>query len=146
MIRFLSLMAAVVVGATMAYAQLSGGAAIKEREAVMKAMGKASKSNAQMLKGEIPFDAATAKTNFETIAADAIKSKALFPDDSKTGETKAKAEVWAKKDDFLAKFDKLAADAKAAAAAVSDKGSLMAQVKAVGSNCGGCHKVYREKD
>jgi len=42
------------------------------------------------------------------------------------------------------KLDKASADAKAAGAAVKDLDSLKAQQKAVGSNCGGCHKDYRQ--
>ncbi len=145
MIRFLSVAAAILVGGTVAYAQVAGGDAIKQRKAAMKELSGAGKSNAQMVKGEKPFDAATAKANLEKIAAAAIKSKDLYPDNSKTGETAALPAVWEKKADFMAKFDKLAADAKAVAASVKDKDSLAAGIKRVGANCGSCHKDYRAK-
>ena len=42
-----------------------------------------------MLKGEEAFDLAKAKTGLETIAKNAKSGAALYPADSKTGDTKA---------------------------------------------------------
>ena len=52
--------------------------------------------------------------------------------------------VWEKKADFLGRFDKFAADAKAAAGAIKDEASFKAEWPKVVSNCGGCHKAYRK--
>ena len=49
-------------------------------------------------------------------------------------------------DDFKARFDKFAADAKAANTEVKDLDSFKAAFGAIGKNdCGGCHEKYRVK-
>ena len=70
--------------------------------------------------------------------------KPAFPDDSKTGETDALPAAFEKKADLFARFDKMAADAKAAHAAIKDEASFKAEWPKVVSNCGGCHKDYRK--
>ena len=68
----------------------------------------------------------------------------LFGDDTKTGETDALPAAFEKKADLFARFDKLAADAKAAGGAIKDEASFKAEWPKVVSNCGGCHKEYRK--
>jgi cytochrome c556 len=68
----------------------------------------------------------------------------VFPDDSKGGDSAALPIAFTDKADLFAKFDKLAAAAKAAQAAIKDEASLKAEWTKVVSNCGGCHKVYRK--
>lgn len=146
MIRYLSVAAILAVGATIAYGQGAGGAAaIAERKAAMKAVGGANKGLTDMAKGDVPFDAAKAAAGFKTMEDSLVKSKALFPDDSKSGgDTQALPAVWEKKADFMAKFDKAVADAKAAGAASKTEAAFKDQHKAMVSNCGGCHKDYRQ--
>jgi cytochrome c556 len=146
MIRYLSVAALIAVGASVAYAQApTGAAAITERKAAMKAVGGANKGLTEMAKGDVAFDAAKAAAGFKILEDSFTKAKALFPDDSKTGgETQALPAVWEKKADFVAKLDKAIADAKAAGAASKDDASFKAQHKQVVSNCGGCHKEYRQ--
>lgn len=146
MIRYLSVAALLAVGATVALAQgATGGAAIAERKAAMKAVGGANKALSDMNKGDVPFDAAKAAAAFKTLEVSFSKTKGLFPDDSKTGgDTAALPAVWEKKADLAAKFDKAVADAKAAGAAATTEAAFKEQVKTVQSNCGGCHKDYRQ--
>jgi cytochrome c556 len=145
MIRYLSVAAVLAVGATIAYAQGAGGAAaIKERQAAMKAISGANKGLTQMAKGDVPFDAAKATAAFKTIEDHANRVKGLFPDDSKSGETAAWPAVWEKNGDFMARLTKIAADAKAAGANSKDAASFKAEHKKVVANCGGCHKAYRK--
>ena len=80
----------------------------------------------------------------KTIATKVGEVKNLFPDDSKMGDTAALPEAFANKADLMAKFDKLAADAKAAEAAVKDEASFKTEWAKVTGNCGGCHKAYRK--
>jgi len=145
MIRVLSVAVLAAIGATIAYAQGVGGAtAISQRKEAMKAVAAANKSLTTMAKGEAPFDAAKAGAGFKTMEENWTKAKAAFTDDSKTGDTAALPAVWEKKADFMAKFDKAIADAKAAAGASKDEESFKAQLKTVAANCGGCHKDYRQ--
>ncbi len=135
--------AAVAVGITVAVAQQDPIAA---RKALMKNMGAQSGQAAKMLKGEEPFDLAKAKKLLETVAEDAAKAPALFPDTAKTGgETAALPAIWEKNDDFKARFAKLASEAKAAEGSVKDEASFKAAFPAVGKECGGCHELYRAK-
>ena len=146
MMRYLSVAALVAVGATMAYAQgVTGPAAIEARQKAMKAVGGAAKDLTAMNKGEAPFDAAKANAGFKIMEENFTKAKGFFPDDSKTGgNTEALPTIWEKKADVTAKFDKAAADAKAAAGASTSEAAFKDQFKQVVSNCGGCHKEYRK--
>ena len=142
MLRVLAAAAALAIGATVVLAQ--NAAVIEQRKQAMKAFGGAAKSGGTMAKGEAPFDLAKAQDSFKTIQTKAAEVKNLFPDDSKMGETDALPEAFANRADLMAKLDKLAADAKAAEAAVKDEASFKAEWPKVTSNCGGCHKAYRK--
>ncbi|MCL4765731.1 MAG: cytochrome c [Hyphomicrobiaceae bacterium] len=142
MIRVLSVVAALAVGATAVYAQSS---AIGQRQAAMKAFAGAAKEPGAVLKGEANFDLAKVQGSLAVYQEQATKLKVLFPDDSKSGEeTAALAVIWDKKSDFLSRLDKLSGDAKAAAAAIKDEASFKVEWPKVMSNCGGCHKEYRK--
>ncbi|MCF8478145.1 MAG: cytochrome c [Pseudolabrys sp.] len=138
--------AAIAVAAFGATAVVAQQDPIAARQALMKSSGKAAGAVAKMVKGEAPFDLATAKKSFATIEDVAIKAAKLFPPDSKTGgDTTAAPKIWESMDDFQAKFVKFAADAKAAEASVKDLDSPKAALGMVGKNCGGCHETYRIK-
>ena len=72
------------------------------------------------------------------------RPRACSRDDTKTGETDTLPAAFEKKADLFAKFDKIAADAKAAEGAIKDEASFKAEWPKVVSNCGGCHKEYRK--
>ncbi len=139
--------AAIAIGVTAAIAQQNPAQQdpIAARKALMKNMGAQSGQAAKFLKGDEPFDLTKAKALLATIAADAEKAPALFPDSSKTGDTAALPAVWEKNDDFKAHFAKLSADAKAAESSVTDEASFKTAFPNVGKNCGGCHELYRAK-
>jgi cytochrome c556 len=142
MMRVLSVIAAIAVGATAVYAQ---SAAIGQRKEVLKTFGAAFKEPGQMAKGEAPFDLAKVQASIKTIVEGAPKLPALFPDDSKTGgETKALPAIWENKAEFNAIFTKLEADAKAAAVAIKDEATFKTEWPKIGANCGTCHKKFRE--
>jgi len=143
MLRLVSVVAALAVGATFAYAQNLN--VIKERKEAMKAVGGAAGAGGKMMKGEAPFELAKVQASLKTYQDNAIKVKGLVPDDSKTGgDTEALPSIWEKKADFLARLDKMAADAKAASGVIKDEASFKAEWPKVMSNCGGCHKEYRK--
>ncbi len=118
---------------------------IKERKALLKEMGKATKDPGDMLKGAVPFDLAAVKAALAKYQENAPKIAKRFPDDSKTGgETEALPALWENKDDVMQRFEKLAADAKAAEGAITDEFTFMDEFPKVVGNCGSCHKKYRE--
>lgn len=140
MLRLVSLTLMIVMGASLAYAQ---SAAIDQRKAIFKSFGAAAREPGAMLKGDAPFDLVKVQTLLKTLADGAPKLKELFPDDSKTGDTKALPAIWEKKADVLARFDKLAADAKAAEISIKDEATLKTELPKLFGSCGGCHREYR---
>jgi len=142
MLRIVAAVAALAIGATVVMAQ--NAAVIDQRKAAMKAFGGAAKGPGGMAKGDAPFSADTVKASLKTIQDTADKAKGLFPDDTKIGETDTLPAAFEKKADLFARFDKIAADAKAADAAIKDEASFKAEWPKVVSNCGGCHKEYRK--
>jgi len=125
-------------------AVLADGDSIAQRRGLMKANGKATGAIVGILKGA-PFDLAAVQAALKTYGDAAAKAPALFPDDSKTGDTNALPAVWDNKADFEARFAKFGKDAAAASAAITDEASFKAQIPGVLSNCGGCHELYRAK-
>lgn len=129
------------LGASFAFAD---SAAITQRQAILKTFGDAAKEPAAMLKGEAAFDLAKVQHLLHVLQEGAPKLKPLFPADSKSGnDTKALPAVWDKPEEFVARFDKLAADAKAAEALIKDEASFKSELPKVFGNCGGCHRSYR---
>lgn len=124
----------------------AGADAIKERRALMKANGDATKPLVPMLKGEAPVDVATVQKALKTYADAAAKMPKLFPPDSKTGDTHALPAIWDNMADVDARFAKFGKDAAAALASVKDEASFKAIMPDFfQNNCGGCHEKYRAK-
>jgi cytochrome c556 len=144
MIRTVFAVAAIALGVSAAIAQQDPIAA---RKSLMKANGDQAKIGVAMIKGEAPFDLDKARKVFATFEDAAAKAPSLFPDNSKTGgETAADPKIWQDMDDFKARLAKLGADAKDAAAKVTDLDSFKAAFGGIGKNdCGGCHEKYRIK-
>jgi len=142
MLRVVAALAALAVGASVVLAQNTQ--VIAQRKETMKSFGAAVKAPGDMVKGDIAFNAATVQASLKSIQEAAAKAKNLFPDDSRTGDTNVLPIAFEKKADLFARLDKLAADAKAAAAAIKDEVSFKAEWPKVSGNCGGCHKEYRK--
>lgn len=142
MYRVIAGLAALAIGATIVYAQNAD--AIAARKAAMKEYGAAAKAPGGMVKGDVPFNLTAVQDSLLKIQATSAKGKQVFPDDSKNGETDALPAAFENKADLFAKFDKLAADAKAAAGAIKDEASFKSEWPKVVGNCGGCHKAYRK--
>ncbi len=135
--------AAVAMGASAAVA-LTGADAIKERRALMKDNGDATKAVVAILKGA-PFDLSAVQKALETYENAAAKMPALFPPDSQTGDTHALPAVWSDKADLDARFKKLGEDSAAALKAITNEASFKAAMPSVFKNCQGCHETYRAK-
>ena len=135
---------AAVAAAFAATAVLAQGDPIAARKGLMKEIAGANRTGTEMLDGKQPFDAAKAKAALTTISQNAGKMSALFPDNSKSGDTAALPAIWDNKADFNAKLTKFSNDAKAAADKTTDLASFKAAIGEVRQNCGGCHKPYRK--
>lgn len=143
MLRVTVGLAVLTIGATVVLAENT--AAIKQRQEAMKALSAAAKVPGAMAKGTAKFDLAKVQASLKKLESTAAKGKTLFPDDSKDGDTAALPIAFEKKADVFARFDKLAAAAKAAQAAIKDEASFKKEFPKVVANCGGCHKIYRKK-
>jgi cytochrome c556 len=117
---------------------------IAARKALMKANNDNAKIAVAIMRGNEPFDAAKVNAAFDQWADTAKKFGALFPDSSKTGDTRALPAVWterAKFDAEIAKFAKDIADTRAKAASGVD--GLKAAMAVIGKDCGSCHETFR---
>jgi cytochrome c556 len=142
MVRTVLVMAVVAVGVTVAIAQSNP---VQERKALMKANGVQERIAIDMVQAKRPFDLEEAKKALATFAEAGEKAPALFPDESKDGDTAALPAVWENKADFTARFAKLASVSKAAVGAITDLDSLKVQLTEVRQNCIGCHRTYRKR-
>jgi cytochrome c556 len=137
MIRTVLILATVAVGVTGVVAQTD---AISERKALMKKNAQHTKGISAMVKGEAPFDAGAVNTAYAQWSDTAAKLPKLFPDNSKTGDTRALPKIWTDRTGFDAQ---VAAFAKASANKPTDLEGLKKSFGAVGKVCGDCHEGYR---
>ncbi len=122
------------------------GDPIRQRQDLMKSNQEQVRLLTGMVRGQAPFNAATAQAAFGRIEQNARQIPALFPAGSHQGKTEALPVIWERKADFDAHAAKLEQDAKAAQAGITDQASLQAALQRVGQNCGGCHQTYRKKE
>lgn len=122
---------------------------IADRQALMKANGKAASVLAPIVRGEKPFDAEAVMAALTTLEENAQKLDVatLFPAGSdKGGDTTASPRIWEDSAGFQAKVEEFKADmAAAAAAAPKDVSELKTQFGMIGASCGSCHESFRIK-
>lgn len=119
---------------------------IADRKALMKERGGLVGQIAPIAKGEQPFDAAKVAEVFAALQVNAEKYDvdALFPADSKTGDTKASPKIWDDLAGYKAAAEKFKVDATAAAAAKpQDIEAFRTEFGKVTANCGACHQAWR---
>ena len=145
--RKLSVFVAMFVLSASAALAISGADAINQRRELMKADGAATKPVVAMLQGKAPFDLATVQKSLNTYVNAMSKEPALFPPDSKTGDTNALPVIWDDDNmaDLNARFKKLGDDATAALATIKDEASFKATMPSVLQSCDDCHEKYHAK-
>lgn len=119
---------------------------IADRQALMKANGRAAAALSVFVKGEKPYDAAEVLAQLTILSEDAqrLDVATMFPAGSDTGDTTASPKIWEDTAGFQANIDKFRADTAAAlAAAPQDVDALKAQFGAIGQNCASCHETFR---
>lgn len=126
----------------------SGEATIKYRQALMKAVGGHWGAIATTLKEGDSLGAIA--IHAEAVAGLAKAAPAAFAEGSgpMDGDTKAKSEIWEKKDDFAKVLATFAAESMklAEVAKSGDKGAIAAQFGAAGkASCKGCHDDFKSK-
>jgi cytochrome c556 len=136
---------AAIVAASAATAVVAQGDAIAQRKALMKGNSEQGRIARAMIDGKQPYSNEVAQKIFANFQDAAAKLPGLFPENSKTGDTRALPVIWEKKAEFDAAAAKFGADAKAAAAKAKDLDSFKASMSEVGRNCGTCHDAWRKK-
>lgn len=113
----------------------------EDRQKLMKS----NSADAKAIKAAVEAkDYATVETKAKELMGNS-EQIALFPKGSKTGKTKAKAEIWEKPDDFAKAAKNLgkAAGELASAAKARNDAEIDVKVKALGEACNSCHKAFR---
>lgn len=110
----------------------------------MMAMGeiaKATKTLGDMARGVTPLHQAKARMARDTIVTKADKLPVLFETNASDPKSEALPLIWDNWADFTARTETM----KQAAIGLefTDKATLSASLRALGSTCGGCHKRYR---
>lgn len=158
-IRFLNLLAAAAVSATLVAATLVvvGGPAVaadpvdqvKAREALMKKMGGGMKVIGQFVKGEGGTQDEVQKAAAAIAEVSASDAAAVFPQGTAqgVGDSHAKPELWAQ----WSKTQQLWSDMRPAAARLvdaakaGDKAQVAQAMQATGKTCANCHEEFRIK-
>jgi cytochrome c556 len=109
----------------------------------MKRSGDQARIGSQMVRGEAAFDPAKAQAVFATFEDKAAKLPALFPANTRTGDTRAAAAIWDKPTEWKSAIDKFGTDARAAKASTKDIESFKVGLSTVGRHCGTCHEAFR---
>ena len=130
---------------------LAGGVAVAEtmatdptviaRQDLMKSFGGAAKVLGGMASGEVAYDAAAAEAAKATLVAGSAEIAAKFTDNPADPGSKAKPDVWAGWDAFVAKATDLSTAAGALDVASAE--SIGAGMGAIGGACKACHTNFR---
>jgi cytochrome c556 len=121
--------------------------AVKYRQSVMTIVGWNFKPMGAMVKGDRPFDArAFAAHAKDLTAVSSVNILAGFPEDSDGKDSKAKAEIWLKWDDFKDKMGTMQREIGklGEVAAGGDEGAIKKQFGAAAKTCKACHDDYKE--
>ena len=120
---------------------------IKYRQGVMKAIGGHMSATSLIVRGKVSYKD-DLKDHVRALKVLTSDIPGLFPEDSDFGETRAKAEVWEKRDEFVkaAETSQQSVIDLLSAVESGKPDAITASFKQVGEGCKGCHKDFREKD
>lgn len=120
--------------------------AVKYRQSVMFVMGNHLGRIGAMTSGRVPFDAKVAADNAEVVAElSKLPWGGYVAGSDKTGNTRAKSEIWVDRAKFTEHGDKLMADAgkMVAAAKNNNLDALKASFSSAAGTCKACHDAFR---
>ncbi|OYW61808.1 MAG: hypothetical protein B7Y84_05545 [Azorhizobium sp. 32-67-21] len=145
--RVLSLRALLVAGLVVPFvagAAFAQSDVIKQRKALMSAMGDQTKAGAAILKGEQPYDPAKAAAIFKAYT-DAASFSTLFPDGSDKGDTKAAPAIWSDRAGFDAQMAKFNSAVQAGLPQIGTEAGFKTAFTAVAATCRTCHSTYQAR-
>lgn len=117
---------------------------IKQRKALMDALGDQTKAGAAILKGEQPYDAAKAAAIFKAYT-DAAKFNTLFPAGSDKGDTKAAPAIWSDRAGFDAEMAKFNAAVQQGLPTIGTESGFKSAFMSVAATCRTCHSTYQSR-
>lgn len=120
--------------------------AIKYRQSAMFLQSQHMARIGAMVNGRVPFDAKAVADNAEVLATVTKLPFTAFIDGTDKGTTRAKPEIWAEKDKFMAAASKMQEEVVKlnAAAKTGNAEQVKAAFGAVGQACKGCHDSYQK--
>ncbi|MBX3645495.1 MAG: cytochrome c [Rubrivivax sp.] len=122
--------------------------AVKYRQSAMFLQAQTFSRVAAMANGRVPFDAKVAADNIDLVAAlNRMQFTAFVDGTDKTGNTRAKPEIWAQKDKWNAAVAKSQEDVAklVAAGKTGNIDQIKAAAGAVGGSCKSCHDDFRKE-
>jgi len=123
--------------------------AIEYRQAVFKVVGGNFGPLAQSAQGKAELPAPVVRKYAERLASIAEFTRDAFPEISRDGKTRAKAEIWSDRIEFDKLVNELNDKSRALAAVTARADAkpeeFKAAVGAVGNACKSCHDKFREK-
>lgn len=146
-----------IAGASLALSALAqqaappapGTQAINVRKAVFTLIGSGFKPVGEVLQGHAAYDADTVQKSAARVAFLAQYLNDVFPDNSSSGDTKARPEIWTNRADFDKRVkdfqDHTAALVQVAQSEKSANDTFKTAAAAVGQDCKGCHENYKVK-
>ena len=150
--------AAIVATTAAAFAHSGATGVVKERMDQMKAVAASMKAIGGMIKGAVPYDAATVEIEAAKIAKHGGEALTrLFPEGTTKHPSEARAEIWTDWDRFSTIADDLARYAAALSKgagndrSVSAGGADLAAMSPydlfmkVAGTCSACHEDFRQK-
>lgn len=143
---FAAAVGAAAIGTAAPASALDPAQSVFARKTMMWSIGAHMRGIVAGIKGK---DGKTVAAAANAIAAMSAAMLPLFVKGTEQGgahKTRAKADIWAKWDDFKAANEKLQAEAKklAEVAGTNDPKAMLAQFKRMGAmGCGGCHRPFR---
>lgn len=119
------------------------------RKSIMASNGASAGLAVKLMKGEVRYDPAVAKSVLEAIHVNALTIGDYFPEGSGTGrETDASPKIWEDAEGFAKAVAKFQADASEALKASgrggpADLAAFKTAIEPVFGDCKSCHQVYR---
>ena len=123
--------------------------AIAYRKSVMTLLGSNFGPMSMTAKGDIPWDdARMAAWGKDLKTVTSLNILRGFPEDSGTGKTNAKPEIWQNFDDFKKKLETMQLEAAKLGdlAAAGDRKAITEQIAVTGKSCKSCHEKYEKEE
>lgn len=117
---------------------------IAARKALMKRNNDNAALLVRMMRGQMPFDAAKVDEALAQWADTGQKFPSLFPDNTKTGDTRAMPAVWEKRAEFNALAARFAKNSNDNRGKIKDAEGVKTLIGLIGKDCGDCHEIFRQ--